>query len=33
MCGGTRIHLYGPLNNEKTIDNIPAILDFAAVGT
>lgn len=33
MCGGSRIHLYGPLASEKFIDKIPAILDFVAVGT
>jgi hypothetical protein len=33
MCGGSRIHLYGPLASEKFIDKIPAILDFVSVGT
>jgi hypothetical protein len=28
MCGGSRIHLYGPLVANKSIDTLPAIVDF-----
>jgi hypothetical protein len=32
MCGGSRIHLYGPLVANKTIDTLPGIVDFVQVG-
>lgn len=32
MCGGSRIHLYGPLVANKTIDTVPAVVDFVKVG-
>jgi hypothetical protein len=31
MCGGSRIHLYGPLVANKSIDALPAIVDFVKV--
>ncbi len=28
LCGGSHIHLYGPLVTNKSIDTLPAIVDF-----
>lgn len=32
MCGGSHIHLYGPLRSNRTIGDLPAVVDFVQVG-
>lgn len=32
MCGGSHIHLYGPLRANRTIEELPAVVDFVQVG-